>query len=163
MTLETERLMIRPFASEDLQDLQEILGDAETMQFCEPPYDLAKTKAFLHDFCIARQGALAAMRKDTGKVIGYILFKDFGEGVFEAGWFINRSVWRMGYAYEAVSAVFARAFANGAKRIFAETIDTVKSVALMEKLGMKLSEVQKGEATDLNGAACDMYVYEICR
>ena len=31
----------------------------------------------------------------------------------------------------------------GAKKIFSETIDGVKSVALMEKLGMELEKVQR--------------------
>lgn len=163
MTLETPRLIIRRFKPSDLTDLHEILSDAETMRFCEPPYDLEKTDAFLRDFCIARQGALAAAEKTSGKVIGYILFKSFGGGEFEAGWFINRGFWRQGYAYEAMGGIFERAFSYGAVRIFAETIDPVKSVGLMKKLGMKLCEVQKGEAKDLDGNACDMYVYELWR
>ena len=163
MTLETPRLLIRRFKPSDLADLHEILSDAETMRFCEPPYDLAKTDSFLRDFCIARQGALAAVDKASGKVIGYILFNPCGDGDFEAGWFINRGFWRQGYAYEAMSWIFERAFSDGAVRIFAETIDPVKSVGLMKKLGMKLCEVQKGAAKDTGGKVCDMYVYEIRR
>ena len=163
MNLETPRLIIRRFQPSDLTDLHEILSDAETMRFCEPPYDIAKTEAFLHDFCIARKGALAAVEKNSGKVIGYILFNSIGEGEFESGWFINRSCWRQGYAYEAMSEIFKRAFSDGAVRIFAEAIDPVKSVGLMKKLGMKLCEVQKGAAKDLDGNVCDMLVYELRR
>ena len=163
MKLETPRLVIRRFQQDDLQDLYEILSDPETMRFCELPYDLAKTEAFLRDFCIKRQGALAAVEKDSGKVIGYILFNSCGDREFEAGWFFNRSFWRRGYAYEAMSAVFERAFSGDAVCIFAETIDTVRSVGLMEKLGMKLCEVQKNAAKDLDGKTCDMYLYEMLR
>ena len=163
MNIETPRLIIRRFQLDDLNDLHEILSDAETMRFCEPPYDFAKTDAFLRDFCIKRQGALAAVEKTSVKVIGYILFNSCGDGEFEAGWFLNRNFWRRGYAFEAMSGVFERAFSDGAARIFAETIDPVKSVGLMKKLGMKLCEVQKDAAKDLDGNACDMYVYEIHR
>ena len=45
--IETERLVIRNFKSNDANDLYDILGDAETMKNCEPPYDLEKTKDFL--------------------------------------------------------------------------------------------------------------------
>lgn len=37
MYLETPRTTVRPFAPGDLDDLQEILGDAETMRFSQPP------------------------------------------------------------------------------------------------------------------------------
>ncbi len=38
----TPRLRIRAFVPEDADDLQAILGDAETMQFSEPPCDLER-------------------------------------------------------------------------------------------------------------------------
>ncbi len=44
--IETARLILREFQPEDAADLQEILGDWETMRYCEPPYDLEKTKSF---------------------------------------------------------------------------------------------------------------------
>ena len=47
MHLDTPRLTIRSFVPEDAADLQEILGDAQTMEYSEPPYDLEKTKQFL--------------------------------------------------------------------------------------------------------------------
>ena len=137
MNVSTERLIIRPFVPEDLSDLHEILGDAETMRYSEAPFDLAKTEVFLRDFCISRGRALAASEKISGKVIGYILFSSLDDGVFEAGWFINRAFWRLGYAYEAMCAVFRQAFSDGALKIIAETADPVKSVGLMKKLGMR--------------------------
>ena len=48
--IETPRMMIRNFIPEDAADLQEIFGDAETMEYSEPPYDLEKTKQFLASF-----------------------------------------------------------------------------------------------------------------
>ena len=59
--IQTARLTIRNFIPEDAADLYEILGDAQTMQYCEPPYDLAKTKQFLQSFCMEREGGLAAV------------------------------------------------------------------------------------------------------
>ena len=60
MRFETERMMVRSFQEGDLPDLQEILGDAQTMVYMEPPYTLEQTARFLQDFCIGRKGALAA-------------------------------------------------------------------------------------------------------
>ncbi len=143
MHIETPRMWIRSFVPEDANDLYEILGDAETMEYSEPPYDWDKTKQFLASFCIARGRAVAAVHKESGKVIGYILFSEMQPGAYELGWFFNRHFWRQGYAYEACKAVMDHAFRTmEVENIFAETIDGVKAVGLMQKLGMQLEEIQ---------------------
>ena len=142
--LETTRLIIRNFVPKDAADLHEILGDARTMQYCEPPYDFAKTEQFLQNFCVERGGGLAAAEKSSGKVIGYILFKEISPGEYELGWFFNRKIWGRGYAYEACCAVIDYAFrVRKADKIIAETIDTVKSLGLMKRLGMRLEATQE--------------------
>ena len=66
MHLETPRLLIRNFFHEDGGDLQEILGDSETMQYCEPAYTLPQTQKFLDSFCIASHGGWRwSVRKPT--------------------------------------------------------------------------------------------------
>lgn len=80
--IETARMIIREFTPGDAEDLQEILGDDETMKLCEPAYSYEKTRKFLEDFCIGRKGALAAVQKESGKVIGYILFKSMEEDIY---------------------------------------------------------------------------------
>lgn len=138
MESEMPRLRMRDFLLSDAHDLYEILGDGETMACSEPPYSLEKTKNFLKDFCIRRRGAIAAVHKDSGKVIGYILFHKTEEEAYELGWFFNRKYWGQGYAFEACKAVTEYAFSVlKAKRLFAETADAVKSVGLMKKLGMQ--------------------------
>lgn len=160
MYIETPRMIIRNFIPEDAADLQEILGDAETMQHCEPPYDYEKTKTFLTSFCIDRKGAAAAVHKGSGKMMGYILFHELERGVFEMGWFINRAYWRQGYAYEACRALMDYAFHEGnAHKIFVETIDPVKSVGLMRKLGMRLEGIQQHQTRDNHGSWADLYLY----
>ncbi len=155
--IETPRLLIRGFTLEDANDLQEILGDAETMEYLEPAYDLEKTGAFLESFCMKRRGAVAAVDKQTQKLIGYLLFNEVAPGEYEMGWIFNRSYWRRGYAWEACTALKDFAFRElGAQRIFAETLDSVKSVGLMQKLGMTLEEIQSGQERDL-------YVYALSR
>lgn len=119
--LETPRMIIRDFISGDATDLYDILGDDEIMKNCEPAYDFERTKAFLTSFCMERKGAAAAVHKESGKMIGYILFNEQGEGVYEIGWFFNRSFWRQGYAYESCKAVLDYAFGVlNARKVFAE-------------------------------------------
>lgn len=160
MYIETNRLTIRDFLPTDAADLQAIFGDPETMANCEPAYDFAKTEAFLNSFCIARRGAVAAVHRESGQVIGYILFKEYEPEVYEMGWIFNRAYWRQGYAYEACKAVIDHAFGElGAHKIFAEAIDPVKSVALMEKLGMQPEGVQHSQTRDNDGNWHDLYFY----
>lgn len=156
MHIETSRLLIRHFAEADVQGLHAILGDEETMRYAEPAYDFEKTKDFLSSFCIAQNGALAAVSRESGKPIGYILFKEYEKDVYEMGWFFNRAYWRQGYAYEACRAVIDYAFEERkARRIFAETADPVKSVGLMKKLGMLFEGVQSGDT--------ELYLYGLVK
>ena len=52
MQIETARIIICRFTLDDAQDLYEILGDNQTMEFCEKAYSFEKTKEFLkhHQF-----------------------------------------------------------------------------------------------------------------
>lgn len=141
-------------------ELHEILGDAETMKYCEPAYSLEKTRAFLQSFCIGRRGAVAAVHREQDKVIGYILFNQLETGVYEMGWIFHRRFWGQGYAYEACKAVMEYAFEKlHAHKVFAETIDPVKSAGLMRKLGMRCEGIQRSQTKDLYGNWADLYLY----
>ncbi|MDE7284818.1 MAG: GNAT family N-acetyltransferase, partial [Lachnospiraceae bacterium] len=72
MYVETQRLLIRDYTMDDVNDLYDILGDAEVMKNCEPAYSFEKTSNFLSEFCIRKKGAIAAVHRDSGKIIGYI-------------------------------------------------------------------------------------------
>lgn len=153
-------MIIRNFTPKDAADLYEIFGDDETMEKCEPAYDFEKTKEFLTSFCIGRTGAVAAVHKESGKMMGYILFNEFHQDVYEMGWFYNRNYWRQGYAYESCKAVIDYAFGERkAHKIFAETIDNVKSVSLMKKLGMQPEGIQRSQVKDNHGSWTDVYFY----
>ena len=162
MLIETERLVIRNFAENDAADLFEILGDDETMKYCEPAYDFIKTENFLKDFCIKRKGAVCAVLKETEKLIGYILFSEYEKDIYEIGWFFNRNYWNRGFAYESCRAVIEYAFGVlRAKKVFAETIDGEKSVHIMKKLGMKQESAEPGTEKNCEGEFSVLYVYSI--
>ena len=162
MHIETPRLLIRNFTEADVQGLHAILGDEETMRYAEPAYDFEKTKDFLSSFCIAQNGALAAVSRESGKLIGYILFKEYEKDVYELGWFFNRAYWRQGYAYEACKALIDHAFESlKSKMVFAETIDVEKSIPLMRKLGMKPREELHSPTMDNEGNIATLYYYSV--
>ena len=160
MYIETPRMIIRDFTPEDAADLHVIFGDDETMENCEPAYGVEKTKEFLTSFCIGQRGAVAAVHKESSKMVGYILFNELEMGVFEMGWFFNRSFWGKGLAFESCKAVIDYAFAERkAHKVFAETIDAGKSVGLMQKLGMQLEGIQRSQTRDNHGNWADLYFY----
>lgn len=162
MFIETDRMLVRDFTMDDLNNLYDILGDDETMKNCEPAYTIEKTADFLQKFCIEKRGAVAALHKESSKVIGYILFNEFGDNIYEIGWFFNRNYWRKGCAYESCNAVINYAFDRmNAHKIFAETIDGIKSVNFMNKLGMKLEGIQRSQVKDNSGNWVDLYLYGI--
>ena len=147
MYLETKRLVLRSFRYADGPDLHEMLGDAETMRFLEPAYTEAQTEQFLRDFCMDRKGAVAAEEKESGRVIGYLLFHACGSAdVYELGWIIHRDRRRQGYAFETCRALIEYGFGTMKLReIFAETVDGNASVGLMRKLGMQPKQGENGE------------------
>ncbi|GHV33267.1 putative N-acetyltransferase YnaD [Clostridia bacterium] len=163
MLICTRRLVIRDFVLGDADDLHEILGDGEVMRCLEPPYSAEKTENFLRSFCIERRGAFAAAERETGKVVGYLLFNESDTpGIYEMGWIFNKSYWRRGYAYEACRALIDYGFdVLGLHKICAETIDAEKSVGLMRKLGMRPEGVFRGHARDLGGEWVDVHWYGI--
>jgi len=165
MYLETERLILRDFTVEDLEDFHEIFGDPEVMKNAELPYDLKKSKRFLKDFCIKRnpKGGFAAVLKETGKVIGYVLFCPVDEPeIYEIGWIFNKNYWRKGYAYEICDRLISYGFEElELHKIYANAIDTEKSVALMKKLGMQSEGIQKKHTKSNEGNWCDLHLYAI--
>lgn len=163
--VETEHTILREFRLGDVDDLQEILGDEQVMEYLEPAFTRDRTEEFLREFCIEGKNALAVEHRDSGKVIGYVLFKSCGQReVYEIAWAFHRNYWRKGYAYEACQALMVHAFEHmGIHKIFAETIDSVRSAGLMKKLGMQLEGVQRMQAKNIRGEWTDLYLYGLLR
>jgi len=164
MHIETKRMILRDFTENDLTDLYEIFSDPIVMEHTEPPYDLQKTQDFLAGFCIEKRGAFAAALKDTGKIIGYVLFReDWHPEIYEAGWIFNKDYWGRGYAYEICAALFAHGFEEmGLHKICAHATDTVKSVGMMKKLGMVQESLQRKHCKSY-GHWLDFHGYAILR
>jgi len=165
MYLETERMILREFTMDDLNDFHEIFSDPIVMEHTEPPYDIKKSEKFLKEFCIERdpKGGFAVVLKETGKVIGYVLFKSIDEPeIYETGWIFNKDYWRKGYAYEICSRLISYGFEEmELHKICAEAIDTKKSVPFMKKLGMKSEGIWRKHSISNTGEWCDLHWYAI--
>ena len=122
----------------------------------------------LSNYLLMRGTAFAAQERLSGKVIGHLLFiKQLpGEeaGIYEIGWFINQKYWRRGFPFEACKALINYGFETlDLHKICAETIDSNKSVKLMEKLGMRKEGVFCLHTLDNAGDWADLYWYAILK
>ena len=135
---ETERLILRRYQKEDLQDLFEYLSDKEVVEY-EPykPLTLDEAKENLK-WRIGTDEMIAMELKSSHKMIGNVYM---GKREFEAreiGYVLNRNYWGQGYAAESCEALIQRAFSNGIHRIYAECDPlNQRSWKLLEALGFQ--------------------------
>lgn len=136
MTLETQRLILRPFRESDLQDLYEYLSDEQTVRY-EPykPMTLAETQDNLH-WRMDTGAMIAVERREDHKLIGNLYFAKGNFETAELGYVFNRHFWGHGYASESCRALIKHAFGEGTHRIIAECDpENVNSWRLLEALG----------------------------
>lgn len=165
-TIETERLLIRPFKLDDLTAHQVILASINWIDLSSTE-NLAKHRAWLEwtvrnydalkNLCQPPYGDRAVTLKTTGLLLGAVglvpAFGPFGQLAYyraqgiahsnympEIGlfWAIGKDHQRFGYATEAVSAIARYAFDQlNIHRLVATTdYDNHASIALMRRLGM---------------------------
>jgi RimJ/RimL family protein N-acetyltransferase len=109
--LETERLRLRPYRLDDLDDLIGILGDPETMTYYPAPYNREGTLRWIEDnmrrYVADGFGLWAMEMKETGDFVGDCgpaLREVDGEREVEIGWHVDRALWNRGLATEAGAA-----------------------------------------------------------
>lgn len=134
-TIETERLLLRRFIPEDLDDLCGFVSDPEVVRFEPyPPMTLEEAQASLQ-WRVSTQEMLAIERKDTHRVIGNVYLGKRDDEAVELGYLLRRDHWRQGYAREACEAAVRDAFASGAHRVYAQCDpDNEPSWRLLEAL-----------------------------
>lgn len=134
--METERLILRGYKREDLQDLYEYLSDKEVVKYeSYRPMSLEEASKEL-EYRIADSEFIAVELKDTHKMIGnvYLGKRDFD--TLEIGYVFNKAYWKYGYAYEACNGLIKEAFDRETHRIYAECDpENPNSWRLLEKLG----------------------------
>ena len=119
MIIETERLILREYTSEDFNDLYEILSDRETMEHYPKPYDEKGVRGWIRwnieNYAKYGFGLWAVVLKETGKMIGDcgITIQNIdGDLLPEIGYHIHKNYWRNGFGSEAARAVRDWAFEN---------------------------------------------------
>ena len=146
MVIETERLIIRKYNSDDLMELYSLLSDPITMSHYPKPYDLDGAKRWLN-WCMTsyeKYGfGLWALELKKGNVFigdcGLSMQNIDGEILPEIGYHIKKEYWRLGYGKEAASAVRDWAFKNtDFKALYSYmTTSNIGSYKTAESIGMK--------------------------
>ena len=135
---ETERLILRRYKKEDLEDLFEYLSDPEVVEY-EPykPMTLSETEENL-EWRIGTDEMIAVELNETHKMIGNVYMGNREFDAKEIGYVFNRKYWGHGYAAESCKALIELAFSNGIHRIYAECDPcNRRSWKLLEALGFQ--------------------------
>ena len=135
---QTDRLILRRYREEDLQDLFEYLSDQEVVEY-EPyrPLTLSETKENL-EWRIGTEEMVAVELKDSHKMIGNVYLGKREFEALEIGYVFNRAYWGHGYAVESCKALIQQAFSSGIHRIYAECDPRNRSSwKLLEALGFQ--------------------------
>lgn len=154
-TLETERLILRPFSLEDSERVSELAGVkeiAENTTTIPHPYEREMAEAWIgmhkEQFKKGENVVFAVCLKRSGELIGamgLILKQDHDRG--ELGYWIGLPYWNHGYCTEAARAVIAYGFETfNLNRIAAiHFTRNPASGRVLEKIGMHFEGVHRQE------------------
>jgi RimJ/RimL family protein N-acetyltransferase len=149
--LETERLVLRQFTADDVENLVELDSDPDVMHFITGGRPTPRREietdvlpAFLDYYeRFEGYGFWAAIEKSSGRFVGWFHFrpaKDAQPDEVELGYRLLKSVWGMGYATEGSRALIHKGFTElGVQRVVAFTMVVhVASRRVMERAGLRL-------------------------
>lgn len=149
--LETERLVLRRFTDDDVENLHALDSDPEVMRFLNggrpTPREAIRDEFLPHVLEWYRRfpafGYWATVERSTQTFLGWFALHPRVDGDpddVELGYRLRRSAWGRGYATEGSRALIHQAFAElGVRRVFATTMTVnTRSRRVMEKVGLTL-------------------------
>jgi RimJ/RimL family protein N-acetyltransferase len=148
--LETERLRLRNWRDEDVDELAAIVGDPEVMRYVREPLSHAQAGSEIVRFRAHWSrwgfGHWAVEERATGRLLGRVGLLHHPDwlldrGNVEVGWILARPAWGRGLAQEGGREALRFGFqARGIERIISITRpDNHRSIRVMEKLGLARS------------------------
>jgi RimJ/RimL family protein N-acetyltransferase len=161
VTIETERLLLRPFEERDLQFYADICADPEVMRYLGDGRTFSRAETwrqmafFLGHWQLRGYGFWAAVLKQTGTCIGRIgLHNPEGWPGLEVGWVLGRPWWGQGLATEGGRTALAYAFSQlGADHVISVIQPgNARSIRVAEKLGERFERRET-----LNGIEVAIY------
>ena len=177
--IETARLLLRPIALSDVDDLLEYQSHPEIVRYIPWPertreqvIEAAEKTIATGKLDLKEDGDFLVLVWEIksgefkGKVIGQsnMGFKSLIDGNADIGWVTHQNFQRQGFAYEATKALMQYGFENfPIRRLFAD-IDTrnPESAAMASKLGMR-REAEFVDVEIFKGSLCSMWLYAILK
>jgi ribosomal-protein-alanine N-acetyltransferase len=150
LRIETERLIIRPYTTSDLEQSFHLMQDKELFTFLE--FDVMSYDDYVGLFHWLIQSyettleedfkySFAILSKDTNTMIGWcgVGGLDFNKDDKEVFYLIGREHWNMGFASEAISAFVQYCFntLNQHRLVAKVNKDNIASKKIIERLGFK--------------------------
>ena len=171
-SLETKRLILRPFRLTDAPAVQELAGErdiADTTMNIPHPYEDGMAEEWIESrepgYEDGKIATFAIVLRDGSELVGAIgLQIDRGHNKAELGYWIGKPFWNLGYATEATIAILAFGFDKlRLGRIQAGHLArNPSSGRVMEKAGMILEGTAR-QATIKWGQCEDLLSYAILR
>lgn len=149
IVLTTQRLTIRQFTEDDVDNLLSLNSDPEVMRYLGRP----PTREVMRDEIIPfhldvysrldRLGTWAAESADSGEFLGWFHLRPGHDGDItnvELGYRLRRATWNRGYATEGSRALIDMGFTElSVRRVYAHTMTTnAKSRHVLQKCGLTL-------------------------
>lgn len=146
--LETERLVLRRFTGNDVQNLFDLDNDPEVMRFITggrpTPRAVVRNETLPRFLCYyeryARFGFWAAVEKRSNRFLGWFELRppdSGGPGEVELGYRLRREAWGRGYATEGSQALIRRAFAE------LEVVSREDTVGLIQLAGARAARWER--------------------
>jgi RimJ/RimL family protein N-acetyltransferase len=145
--LTTQRLTLRQFTADDLDNLVALDADRQVMRFltggAPTPREVLELRVLPSLLRAYRNGPgsrWAADSRDSGEFLGWFaLTPSPDSSQLELGYRIRSSAWGHGYASEGTIALVSKAFLElGAERVFAQTMAVnAASRCVMVKAGLR--------------------------
>lgn len=149
LRLETERLLLRPFARSDAEACFPFLSDRDSAYMDDGTFFTAMDEEYerLMD-AYAEQTRYMIIHKETGNVVGTVNLFDADRRAVdtkEIGYCISPESRRHGYAYEALSALLNYLLDDLSLDLVVAGIipDNLPSVRLVEKLGFRCEGMRR--------------------
>lgn len=146
MIIQTHRIIVRDYISDDFEELFQILSDPVTMSFWPKPFSREETRQWLNRSQDLYQeygyGRRAVILASTNQLIGDcgVVSATIDEmEVEDIGWIIDSSYWRQGYGTEAAMVMRDYAFKSLNVDVLHANMpwDHVASRRVAEKIGMQ--------------------------
>ncbi|HEY8598581.1 MAG TPA: GNAT family N-acetyltransferase [Thermomicrobiales bacterium] len=171
--LETERVILRRFTPDDVDNLVALDSDPDVMRYLSGGIPTPRATiendilpAFLRYYERGdRYGYWVAIERSTGDFLGWFHFRPESSGSPdepELGYRLRKAAWGKGYGTEVSRALIRKGFTDfGVERVFASTYeDNLASRRVMEKVGMRLMRRFRMTPEELAAHGADQVVWE---